>query len=90
MIGVSGPRTAKPVSDNLLSRSRTRAVKVHESSQQGGIPYSGRAASVPVSKQLWLKGGATGVTRFVRAEVSRGRSTALLRNQRRREGPNVS
>ena len=37
-------------------------------------PYSGRSASVPVSRAC-PKGGATGVTRLVRAEVSRGHST---------------
>ena len=36
--------------------------------------YSGRSASVPVSKAC-LKGGADGVTHSVRAEVSRGHST---------------
>ena len=46
--------------------------------------YSGRSVSVPVSKAC-LKGGATGETRLVRTEVSRGRSTDF-QDQWRREG----
>ena len=61
-------RQVPQVDDALVQRKFTSLLI-------SGAPYSGRSASVPVSKHPRLKGGATGVTRLVRAEVSRGRST---------------
>ena len=54
-------RQAPTVDDALVQRKFT-------------FPYLGRSVSVPVSRAC-PKGGAIGVTRIVRAEVSSGRST---------------
>ena len=64
---MSGPRTTKPFPTARQVDGRTCAAKVH-------APIRGDLLNVSVIKAC-LKGGTTGVTRIVLAEVSRSRSS---------------